>query len=120
MADDSLVDESHLPLRSVLPPINVQEILEGDILDLIGAKDLSDEKKNDMYVKMGHTIENRVIARIADSLSDEDMERFIDLSTSKPADAVEILKANEIDVPKYITEESLIYKTELVSLFQVK
>ncbi|OGD61645.1 hypothetical protein A3A71_00205 [Candidatus Berkelbacteria bacterium RIFCSPLOWO2_01_FULL_50_28] len=122
MADDdnSLVDESHFPLRSVLPPMDVEEVLKKDILELIGASGLTKEKKAQIYENMGKTIENRVIARVADLLSDEEMEKFISLSQTNPEQAVELLKANEIDMPKFIAEEALLYKTQLVTLFQAR
>lgn len=114
---DSLIDEGHFPLRSILgAPLNYDDILNKDLLELLGLGNVSDEEKGEMYTKMGETIENRVIARVADQMTDEELDKWSELADEDPATAGENLREKGIDIPTLIAEESLIYKTELVSL----
>lgn len=97
----------------------INDILDKDVLELIGGKDLPQEKKEELYLKMAQTIENRVIARIDDKLNDAEREEWLQtIDTDDKAKMEEFLRSKDIDVAKLMVEESLIYKTEIASLYK--
>lgn len=94
-----------------------QDILNKDILELIGAQNLPDDKKKQLYQKMLETIQNRSITRILDQLSDNDAEEFktiLDSGDQPKAD--QFLKSKGIDIRQIMLQESIIYKTEMTEL----
>jgi len=96
-----------------------EDILNKDILELMGAQNLPQEKKQEIYQKMIETIQNRVIAKILDQLSEQDAEEWKKLLDSGDKQkAEEFLKTKQIDVAKLMLEESIIYKTEMVGLME--
>lgn len=97
--------------------ISYDEIINQDILELLGAKDLPAPKKEVLYQKMLQTIQNRVIARIDDELSEDERQQWLTLVDSADQQKMtDFLKNKGFDLPKLMLEEALIYKTELVDL----
>jgi len=91
------------------------DILNKDILELMDAGDLSEEKKRELYIKMLETIQNRTIARIFDQLSPEDGEKLKQLiDSNNKAEIESFLKSKGIDIAQMMLEEAIIYKSELV------
>jgi succinate dehydrogenase flavin-adding protein (antitoxin of CptAB toxin-antitoxin module) len=93
--------------------------LDKDIFELIGGEKLPEEKKKELYQKIGQTIENRAIARLDDQLSDADREewlKLLDLGDKAKMEA--FLKSKNIDISKIIVEEALVYKLEITKLFE--
>jgi len=116
--DGQLVNEADLPPTSVLgQPLDYNELLNKDVLELLGVTQMGDEEKEEFYFKVIDTIQNRVIARILDQLTDADIKAWdaIDF-VAQPQQAADFLKNKGLDLAALIVEESLIYKTELVSL----
>jgi len=97
--------------------LTYEEIINKDILDLMGAGDMPEEKKKELYTKMLETIQNRVIARVADSIGDEEMPKWEEIvKTRDKAKIEEFLKSKGIDIAGLYLQEALIYKTEMVNL----
>jgi len=83
----------------------------------MGATNMSPEEKEELYKKMIETIENRVIARIDDQLSDEEAAEIkVIIDEGDQAKFKEYLKEKDIDSDKIYAEETLIYKIEMVEL----
>lgn len=97
--------------------VSYEDILNKDILELMGAKNMPEEEKKNLYTKILETIQNRVIARVADSLTDEDMKKWAEIKGDKEK-ATQFLADKGIDLGKLYLQEALIYKTELVNLSQ--
>ena len=94
-----------------------EDILNKDILELMGVGNLPEEKKRELYTKMLETIQNRTIARIFDQLSPEDGEKLKQLLDSDNKTEIEsFLKSKGVDIAKMMLEEAIIYKAELVGL----
>jgi len=94
-----------------------EDILNKDILELMGVGNLPEEKKRKLYTKMLETIQNRTIARIFDQLSPEDGEKLKQLLDSDNKTEIEsFLKSKGVDIAKMMLEEAIIYKAELVGL----
>jgi len=99
--------------------LNPDEVIDGDILDLIGASGMSDEQKDRVYKKMMETIETRVMARVDDLLSDlEATEIKLFIETNDRERFESYLLEKNIDIAKIYAEESLFYKVELVELIK--
>jgi len=104
-------------MANVFEDQKVREILEKDVLGLIGGQDLPQEKKEELYLKMADTIKNRVIARIDDQLSDSERQEWGNLADiGDKIKMEEYLDSKNIDVPKLVAEEAIIYKTQIALL----
>lgn len=106
-------------MANVVDVQKLQDLLDKDVLSLIGGENLPQEKKEELYQKMAQTIENRVIARIDDSLNEEEKAQWLQIIDSNDKVKMEqFLREKNIDVAKMMVEEALIYKTEITSLFE--
>lgn len=106
-------------MANLIDDQKLNEIFEKDVLELIGGESLPQGKKQELYTKMAETIENRVIARIDDTLNDQEREewgRIIDSADKVKMD--EFLRSKNIDVAKMMVEEALIYKMEITGLYE--
>jgi len=98
----------------------LKNIIDGDLLDLLGAKNMSDDEKLALYEKMTQTLQDRVLLRVDDALNDEDQKIFSQLVTEgDQAKINEFLLSRNIEVPKLLVEEALIYKVEIMSLMKL-
>ncbi len=97
--------------------ISYDDIINKDILELMGAKNLPEEKKKELYTKILETIQNRTIAKIAQMLSDDDLENWRKIADTKDKTRMnEFLNSKSIDLTKMMTEEAIIYKLELYEI----
>lgn len=106
-------------MANIIDDKNLQDLLDRDTLELIGGENLPEEKKQELYQKMAGTVQNRVIARIYDHLSEEEGKEFdqvIDQNDNKKID--EFLKGKNIDVISLLAQEAIVYKTEILALFE--
>ena len=97
----------------------LKDLLEKDILELIGAQNLPQEKKEELYKTMADTVQNRTIARLHDQLSEEDskeFDRLIDAGDNQKV--TEFLENKNIDITSLLIQEATIFKTEMVDLFK--
>jgi len=97
----------------------LKDLLEKDILELVGAQDLPPEKKEELYKTMADTVQNRTIAWLHDQLSEEDSKEFdalIDAGNNQKA--TQFLESKNIDITSLLVQEATIFKTEMVDLFK--
>lgn len=87
----------------------VERILDKDIIELIGLKDITSEKKQELLENMMNTIENRVFARVVETLKKEGKLEEYD----KAEDLDKFLEEEGIDIDKMFIEESTFYKFQL-------
>ena len=96
---------------------STEDILNKDILELMGAKNMPEEKKQELYQKMMETIQNRMIGKAFDLLEEKDKAEFKRLAEEqKKSELEEFLKARGINLSKMMLQESLLYKTEMAEL----
>lgn len=101
--------------------LSYEDVLNKDILELMGASELPQEEKKRLYEKMLATIQNRVIARISDQLNDQGIEELKNILDSKDQNKFnDFFKSKKIDLPKLLLEEAMIYKTEIAQLANQK
>ncbi len=115
--NQSLIDQSHFPLQNAIgQPVDYQRVIDADLLDLLGASNASPEDKEKIYETAIKTIENRVLARVVDELTDEDLAEWEQIpETDKNALGV-FLTSRSIDLSKLYAMEAIIYKSEIASL----
>jgi hypothetical protein len=115
--NNQLVDEGQFPLPNALgQDINYKEVLDADILKLLGAEKASDEDKQKIYQTAFATVENRVMARIFDQLTDEDIKQWESIDENDKEAMRSFMNEKGVDLPKLYAMEAITYKSELASL----
>ena len=100
-----------------LSDIDPGDIIEKDVFQLLGLEGSSEEDKKKVIDDMLETIQNRVVARLHDSLSEEDRSELERLNEAGNDDVVnQFLKARGIDINQITAEEALFYKTEILGI----
>ena len=101
--------------------ISYDDIINRDILDLMGAQNMPEEKKKELYTKIIETIENRVVSRISGELSENDLEEWKKLADEGNKEKMQtFLKSKNIDLNQLMIQETLFYKSELATLSNPK
>lgn len=99
----------------------IKDILDKDLLELMGAKDMPEDKKAELYEKMAKTVQDRAVARIDDQLDEQGRAEFIKLiDEGDKVKVEEYLRSKNIDVAKLLIEEAIIYKTQMMSMLKQK
>jgi len=105
--------------QNIFSDQEVKDIIDKDILELMGAKNMDPQKKQELYEKMAQTIQDRVIARIDDSLDETGKAEWLKLAEENNKEKMEaFLKSHNIDVVKLMTEEAMVYKMEVMTLMK--
>ncbi len=98
---------------------SVDDIINKDVLELMGAQNMPEAQKNELYNQMLRTIQNRVIAKVGEMLDEKDMDEWDKLAKeSDPAKANQFLESKSIDVEQLMLQESLAYKAQMVAMSQ--
>jgi hypothetical protein len=98
----------------------LNDLFDKDILDLIGGGDLTPEKKQELYLVIADTVQNRAITQIYASLSEEEKAQLDHLLGT--ADSLEVqayLQTKDLDLPAVLTQEAIAYKLEVYELFKI-
>lgn len=97
--------------------IPVQDLLKADIFELLGMAGISSKQRQDISTDMIIAIQNRIVARLQDALSDFDQSDLIAaLSEKRHTDAQKILSTNNLpSLETMAIEEALIFKHQLVN-----
>jgi hypothetical protein len=95
--------------------IQPQDLIEGDIFELLGLQNLSEEEKEDIMAKIIEGLQSRVVLRIDDLVGEEDRKKFYDLlDQSKDEEINSFLASKNINVPQITAEEALLQKNEII------
>lgn len=96
-----------------------EDIINKDILELMGVSNIPEEKKRELYTKMIETIENRAINQIANMLSEKDTEEWKKIAETKDKQKEDqFLKSKNIDLVQIMLNQTLLYKAEMVDLIK--
>jgi len=96
---------------------NPNDIIDKDILELIGAEGMEPEKKEQLYKTMLDTIQTRVMSRIDDLLTDDEANQIKGFMEDGDYETFsEFMGERNIDIKKIYAEETLLYKIELTDL----
>lgn len=118
-SQNNATNDQNAPKKKKLPDYTYEDIANSDILELMGAKNMPEEQKKEIYRIMVETIENRVIAKIDDQLSDDDakkMKEIIDRKSKEEFD--QFLEEKGIDITQIYAQETLVYKVEMIDLMK--
>lgn len=96
---------------------NLSDYLGKDIFELLDLKDISQEEKEELSQVMEETIKNRTIARLVDSLEDEEMRIWDTLKSDD--EKMDFLSKRNISLAQIILEEALMYKAEILELIKI-
>lgn len=88
--------------------------IKSDIFTLLNLHDSSDEEKGEIFAKILEVIQLRVIKRIGDELSQEDVQKFDELIEQDSPDAEEFLQEKISNYDEIFKEEAEKYKNELI------
>ena len=101
-----------------LKELNPADFIDKDIFDILGIGDASSEKKDAMLKEMIETIQNRVTMRILDLIGEEGGKEFGDLLEEGDDEKIKsFLSLKDVDLGKLTAEESLLYKMEIINLY---
>ncbi|MFA6532091.1 MAG: DUF5663 domain-containing protein [Patescibacteria group bacterium] len=97
--------------------IDPESLIDKDIFELLDLKDAPEDRKHQILEDMMETIQNRVVARILDSLKKEEVKEFEELLDEDDNDKVaQFLQTRNIDPVTFTAEEALNYKIEILNL----
>lgn len=102
------------PVKLSLDP---KMLLTEDLLDLLGVGELSGSERTAMMSTILDTIQNRVLVRILDFLSTDEIDAFESALKKNDTEKMEEI-LSQGGLPSFAqiaVEEALLYKTELVN-----
>lgn len=94
--------------------VSYEDIMSKDILELLDLAEMPKEEKEKLKTVMEETIKNRIIARVVDSMSEEELEEWQKLESKD--DKIDFLRNHKLSLEKIALEEALMYKYELTAL----
>ncbi len=95
-----------------------EKLIDASIFELLGIDDASQEQKNKIMADVTRTIQNRVVARILDSLSEDDTAQFEKALDEGDEATKAFLATHNVDATKLATEEAITYKVELLAMVE--
>lgn len=99
--------------------VSVQDLVEGDIMDILGLDKLPEKEQEEVRTKMLETINNRVLLRIADLLDEAGMKQWETLLDEGDDEKIRaFLTEKKIDMLNLIAAEALVYKSEMADMMQ--
>ena len=92
-------------------------ILQNSIIEELGLQNLPEDKKEEVFVKMGDVLFKRILLETLEILSDEDQEKFGEMiDTKKSAEEVEeFLKSKIENYEEFIEKVTDDFKKELIA-----
>ncbi len=95
----------------------IQHLLKTDIFEILGMAGIASKQRQDITTDMLVTIQNRIVARLQDALSDQDQDALIAaLSEGRAAEGRELLSGNNLpSLETMAVEEALIYKHQFIN-----
>lgn len=98
----------------------IKNILEKDLLELMGEQNMPGEEKVALYEKMAQTVEDRVMLRIYDALTDPERKEFETIIDSGDrAKTNEYLLAKDLSIQQMLVQEAMLYKLDMMSLMKL-
>lgn len=114
-----IMTERDIKAAAILESFNlaeITEILESNIFDLMGVQDKLDQaQKDDLSTVFAETVENRVVARVLEMMSESEQEEYKVIVQDDLEKADQYLTAKGIDRDQIAVAETVLYKLELIS-----
>jgi len=94
--------------------LSYKDIIEKDVLELMGFTTLTSEKKEELHQKIYQAIEDRVAARLYDIFNDAEREQYQKMLDEKKYEEIKVfLNSKKINIDKMLSEEAIAMKLEL-------
>jgi len=93
----------------------VQELVEGDIFEVLGMQELSDEDKKSLVTQMLETVQARVYTKIYQQLDEEEQQEINTIGSDR---ILTYLMQKGFDVMTMVIEEGVRYRLELIAVFK--
>jgi len=90
----------------------IDDLLEKDIIELLGLEHLEENQKKDLRAKIMKTVENRVILRLNEELKEKNLLEEFEKITDE-AEIRKFLANHDINTDQMFLEEALLLKTQL-------
>ena len=103
------------------PLVDIRKYLNADLFDELGLDTLSPEERVRFLEEMGGVVQQRVMIRVFDGLSDEQKDKLEAIIQGNPDDPQKIVAYVLAALPNYealALEEIALYKKELMERFQ--
>ena len=95
----------------------IAHYLNLNLLQELGLNDLPAERKQQLAEKMTRVVEGRLTLQIKDALSEEDWQKFLQLSEMNDEVALVYLQQNIANFDLMVQETVAQYKSETLTLF---
>lgn len=96
-----------------------KNILDENIINLLGIASLPDEQKMEIVERMSEIVERRVVLRLAESLSKEDMDQLARIGEKSPEEAAAFLREKNPHIDDLVREEVEKAKKEAMGVAEV-
>ena len=92
-----------------------QQILSSNIIEELGIELLPDDKKAALITSMADLIQKRIVVRLIEGLSEEDLDKFADIVESKDAEALaQFANSRGKNLEEITKEETIKLKSEFI------
>ena len=91
------------------------DLVNKDIFELMGLQDISAKEREDMLITMIETVQNRMLARVADSFEADELDRLQELFEKKDNKAIDEMFAAK-GLPDFVAltaQEFFVYKLDI-------
>ncbi len=89
-------------------------ILNEDIIKILKLDHLPEEQQENLRQKMIDTIEQRVMARLMDSLNAEDQQKLNELLNQENTQETQQFIESKMNIKEVAAQETLLYKMEMI------
>jgi len=94
--------------------LSYKDIIQKDVLDLMGFTTLTTEKKEELHNKIYQAIEDRVAARLYDMFNDSEREQYQKMLDEQKYEEIKVfLSSKKINIDRMLSEEAIAMKLEL-------
>lgn len=102
------------------PTMNLNQLVEGDIFEIIGLTNLPEDKKESTMALLIEAVQNRVILRIDDLIMKSEKNTWMQVLETEDDEIIKnFLTEKNIDIKNLTMQESLLLKNQLVNLRHV-
>lgn len=96
---------------------SVEEILGGDIFEILGIAQADDSTKQQILATLNTTLDARIVARVSELMDEAQAQKFQQLAEADNHEAlVNFLVELNIDLPVIVSEEATRIRVEMAEL----
>ena len=96
------------------PTTTIQDLLDGDLFEIVGLGSMSIEEKEEFMSTMLQTVYARTLLQVENLLEGDDKQAFADLHADQ---MMEFLQARDFDLVTMLAEEAVRYRQEIIMTY---